>query len=318
MPEFFTNFVLLSVSLRYSNSVSNSGDKEMISKVKEFLNKRFPKNFILNKPLWGTLILTVFQFFFLVLYKPFHVHGARSFSFEFTMVLYVLVLFIPVFSCLLLLKRLPYFSNDRDWTLIKEILSIIIILFVVGITVYFAGFLIEAPANRWNFSTFLDSLKTISLIAVIPILFFTISNYRYLFSPEILQFYKQSDDRSSPKPGEDFVHISSQLKKEELSFYISQFLYAESDGNYVVFHLIVDGQYIKKIIRNSINDIELQLSSYDFVMRIHRAFIVNLKKVLSKKGNTLGYRLKLSGTNIEISVSRNNTRNFDHLMKQFM
>jgi DNA-binding LytR/AlgR family response regulator len=52
-------------------------------------------------------------------------------------------------------------------------------------------------------------------------------------------------------------------------------------------------------------------------MRVHRAFLVNLRKIESKKGNTLGYRLKLGGSDIEIPVSRNNTKNFDYKMKQF-
>ena len=289
----------------------------MASKVLEFLNKRFPKNFIFINPFWGTMILLGFQFAFLVLYRPLQVHSARSFSIEFTMISYVLIMFLPVFGCLLLLNRFRYFSNDGDWSLIKEILATIIVLSVVGITIYFAGFIIETPADRWNISTFLNSLSLSSMIAIIPIIFFTISNYRYLFSPDILQFYNQSDAQASPKSGEEIIQISSQLKKEELSFFPSQLLYAESDGNYVVFHLIADGRHIKRTIRNSINEIEQQLSSVYYIMRIHRAFIVNLKKIVSKKGNTLGYRLKLSDTDIEIPVSRNNTKNFDIQMKQF-
>jgi hypothetical protein len=118
------------------------------------LNRRLPKNFIIKKPFTGTLILLGFQFFFIILYRPLDVHGARSFSIEFTMILYILILFIPVYSCLLLLKRLPYFSNETDWTLMREILSILILLIVIGTTVYFAGFLIETGADRWNLSTF--------------------------------------------------------------------------------------------------------------------------------------------------------------------
>ncbi|HDR51577.1 MAG TPA: LytTR family transcriptional regulator, partial [Mariniphaga anaerophila] len=54
-----------------------------------------------------------------------------------------------------------------------------------------------------------------------------------------------------------------------------------------------------------------------FFVRTHRAFIINLKKIKSKKGNSLGYRLRLQGTDSEIPVSRNNTRNFSQLLKQF-
>jgi DNA-binding LytR/AlgR family response regulator len=115
------------------------------------------------------------------------------------------------------------------------------------------------------------------------------------------------------QPSEDLIQISSQLKKEELSFYPSQFLYAESDGNYVVFYLSINNLVKKEIIRNSINSIEQQLSGIPYFLRIHRAFIVNLKKVRSKQGNTLGYMIKLSETEIKIPVSRKNTKDFNKL-----
>ena len=288
----------------------------MAAKVQELLFKKLPKNYILKKPFLGTMILLGFFFFFSVLYRPFSVHGARSMGIGITIIFYALILFLPVLATLLVLKRVPFFGRESDWSLAKEVLSIVILLIVAGITVYFAGFLIEIPADRWNLNTFLNSLMIASMIVAIPLIFFTLSNYRHLFFPDILQFYNQPDNSSAAAP-EHVIRISSQLKKEDLSFVPSQFVFAESDGNYVVFHLFENGRPVNKIIRNSINDIEQQLSHLQGLMRIHRAFIVNLSKVTSKKGNTLGYKLRLSGTDSEIPVSRNNTRNFDEQMKQF-
>jgi len=285
--------------------------------IKKWLFKSLPKNFILKKPFQGTLILLGFFFFFSVLYRPFHFHGARSLSFGLTFVFYNLFLFIPVFVCLMLLKRIPYFSKETDWTLIKEILALLLLLCCAGVTLYFAGFIIEEPSDRWNLMTFLGSLKYASLIVAIPFVFLSFSSYRILFSVDSLQYYTRSAKQSTSIKPENVVRISSQVKKEELSFHPSQFVYAESDGNYVVFHLNMDGQHIKKTIRNSINDIEQQLSAIPYIMRIHRAFIVNLKKVISKKGNSLGYRLRLTGLENDIPVSRNRIRHFDVRMEQF-
>jgi DNA-binding LytR/AlgR family response regulator len=81
----------------------------------------------------------------------------------------------------------------------------------------------------------------------------------------------------------------------------------------VVFYLSINNLVKKEIIRNSINSIEQQLSGIPYFLRIHRAFIVNLKKVRSKQGNTLGYMIKLSETEIKIPVSRKNTKDFNKL-----
>jgi hypothetical protein len=232
------------------------------------------------------------------------------------MILYLSTLLIPVFLTIRGLKKIPYFSDANEWTILKEFLAIFIILSSVGITMYFAGFLYEEPSQRWNLPTFIDSCLRGMLFGMIPFLFFTATNYRHFFVSEIIKNFKPAAEASSLQ-SERLIKIESQLKKEDLSFYPSQFIYAESDGNYVVFHLNVNNQIQKKIIRNSIANIESQLSAYPFLIRTHRAYIVNVKQVVSQKGNTLVYHLKLSGIDKVVPVSRQNIRDFDQLLKQF-
>ena len=286
----------------------------MATAVLKWLNKRLPQNLILKKPLLGTLILSAIWFVFITLYRPLGVRSARL-SFVSTMALYSLIQAISIYIAAKLLTRIPFFSKEREWTILKEALSIILMLFIVGVVIYFAGFIIQPPADRWNISTFLDSCEKAFLIGIIPFALFTLMNYRYLFFTEIEQYYDHLNYQKMNMPHEELVHINSQLKKDFLDFYPSQFIYCESDGNYVVFYLLVNGQCRKKMIRNSINNIEQQLIRIPYVMRIHRAFIINLKMIAEKKGNSLGYRLKIHNTDAEIPVSRNNTKNFDRKMK---
>jgi DNA-binding LytR/AlgR family response regulator len=185
----------------------------------------------------------------------------------------------------------------------------------LGIAIYLLGFFIESSGKRWNISTFLNSFKGAFLTGIIPLTFFTAINYRFLLWQSV-KYNEENRTMTGPnsQPHENLIKISSQLKKEELSFYPSQFLYAESDGNYVVFYLNKDNLVKKEIIRNSINNIEQQLSEIPYFLRTHRAFIVNLKKVRSKQGNTLGYLIKLSDNEFKIPVSRNNTKIFNELL----
>jgi hypothetical protein len=267
-----------------------------------------------RNPFRGTLIIALFVFGFTALYKPFNTHAARAFSYETTMAIYSLLSGIFIFLSIKILKTVKYFSKTKDWTIFKEFLSVFLVLFVLGIAIYVLGFFIETSAQRWNISTFLNSFKGAFLTGIIPLFFFTAINYPYLFSESIdLNIGNAAITGQENQPSEDLIQISSQLKKEELSFYPSQFLYAESDGNYVVFYLSINNLVKKEIIRNSINSIEQQLSGIPYFLRIHRAFIVNLKKVRSKQGNTLGYMIKLSETEIKIPVSRKNTKDFNKL-----
>jgi hypothetical protein len=282
--------------------------------IHKWLNIKYPQNYIIKNPFTGTLIITAFVFGFTALYKPFNTHAARALSYEATMAIYSFLSGIFIFLSIKILKTVKWFSNSKDWTIFKEFLSVFIVLLVLGIAIYLLGFFIETSAQRWNISTFLNSFKGAFLTGIFPLLFYTAINYPYLFSESVdLNVGNVAITGQENQPSEDLIQISSQLKKEELSFYASQFLYAESDGNYVIFYLSINNLVKKEIIRNSINSIEQQLSGIPYFLRIHRAFIVNLKKVRSKQGNTLGYMIKLSETEIKIPVSRKNTKDFNKL-----
>jgi hypothetical protein len=218
----------------------------------------------------------------------------------------------------LMIKRTNCFSKYEGWTVSKELLSIILILITIGLSAYFLGFLMEDPASRWNLPTFLDSFARSVLIGVIPVLFPSLLNIRYAFTPELFQEYRTERQENLNEASGKLILIRSKAKKEELSFYPAEFIYAESEGNYVVFHLIKQNRSFQVIIRNSMSEIEQQLAVVPYFMRIHRAFIVNLKKVGSRSGNSLGYRLKLEGSDNIIPVSRQNTREFDQLIRQFL
>ena len=289
----------------------------MAIKILNWLNKRYPQNILIRKPIIGTLIFLLFCICFVIVYKPLQVRESRFLNFELTVTVYFIIVAFPLFGIAKLLKLTRYFSSPEDWTILKEFLSILISLLGMGITVYFSGFLLENPGERWNLPTFFNSVTTAFLIGIIPFLFFTIINYRYLFVTDITKHFNTGVNSLTPQKSEELISIGSQLKKEELAFYPSQLIYAVSDGNYIVFHLVVEGQVKKRIIRNSISNIERQLSAIPFLFRSHRAFIVNVKKVSSQKGNTLGYRLKLTGIDPEIPVSRQKARDFDQIMKQY-
>jgi hypothetical protein len=284
----------------------------------KLLNNYYPQNYIFRHPVTGALIISLFIFGFSALYKPSDSHASGTLSYEETMAVYSLIAGISVIMYIRILKYFSWFRDINSWTAIKELLSVLFVLSGTGITVYLMGFLIEVPADRWNLRTFLNSFKNVFSVGIIPFAFFMAANYQYLFS----RAAKKGEDNNvttgaGSEPHEDQIHISSQLKKEELSFYPGQFLYAESDGNYVVFYLNDENLVKKQIIRNSIRNIEQQLSGIPYFMRTHRSFIVNLKKVTSKQGNILGYQLKLNATEFKIPVSREKTRIFDARFAKF-
>ena len=164
--------------------------QSMKGRINKWLNIKYPQNYIIKNPFTGTLIIALFVFGFTVLYKPLNTHASGALSYEATMACYSFLSGIFLFLFVRILKTFRYFSDSKDWTIFKEILSVFIVLFILGVAIYLLGFLIEASKKRWNISTFLGSVEGAFLIGIIPMAFFTAINYRYLF-PESINYIRK-------------------------------------------------------------------------------------------------------------------------------
>lgn len=285
-----------------------------MNKVK--LTARYPQNSILRHPVWGALILFLSLAGFLVLYQPFNAAESRWFSFRITMLIYSFSASLAALFIILLLKKTRFFGQRKRWTLFRELLSIYIVLQGMGIAIYLLAFIMEEPSanSRWNLLTFLDSCKYAFLIGIIPFIFFTAINYRFLLVGDGPSFIDL--DLEGEEGAETLIHISSSLKKESLSFPANELLFVTSDGNYVDFFLLDDRKARKVPIRNSISNIEQQFKDIPYYFRCHRAFIVNMNAISSRKGNALGYQLSLQDCDQQVPVSRQKIKAFDLLYQQ--
>jgi len=82
------------------------------------------------------------------------------------------------------------------------------------------------------------------------------------------------------------------------------FLYAEAEGNYINI-VYFDGEKLKhQQVRQTMKQMALILADHERLMRVHRAYIVNLDMVKHVEGNSQGYQLTLPHTQQQVPVSR--------------
>ena len=143
----------------------------------DWFNKKYPQNYIIRNPLIGSIAFFAFSITFVIVYKPFQVHESMHLSYGMTVASYCIIVSLVLLGWVKALKNLSYFSDTDDWTILKELLSIMLSLAVMGIAVYFAGFLMEPPGKRWNLVTFFDSLFSSFLIFALPFFFFLSDNW---------------------------------------------------------------------------------------------------------------------------------------------
>lgn len=264
---------------------------------------KYPQNYLIKNPLAAALILVLFYLISTAFFDP--SMGTLSFRFSFSESMAIMSVSAALAALIFIwiVKSFSYFSNTEKWTFGKEILADLIIIAGILASLYIVYRIFNILIFKW----FL-------IIMMIPFVFFTLVNIRFLFLGSSIKL----KSRAKKKIGEgELVVIRHRRKKEEISFYPSQFIFAEAHGNYVKMHLTEEGKRVEKIIRNSLSNLEKQLSVIPSVLRTHRAYLVNLKKVISKHGNATGYRLRLKDVEEDIPVSRYHTAIFDRVYEQF-
>lgn len=92
--------------------------------------------------------------------------------------------------------------------------------------------------------------------------------------------------------------------KESISLLPSDFLFAESEGNYVSIHYIDGGEANQAMLRTSMKNVIAILCENKDIMQCHRAYIVNLRHVESVEGRSSGIGLKLQHCETVIPVSK--------------
>jgi hypothetical protein len=92
--------------------------------------------------------------------------------------------------------------------------------------------------------------------------------------------------------------------KEKLSLYPDRILYIESIGNYVKVNYLLDNVAAQKQIRTTLARMEKELQNYSYVVRCHRAYMVNVLYLVNVRGNSQGLQLNLQYLKEEVPVSR--------------
>jgi hypothetical protein len=99
----------------------------------------------------------------------------------------------------------------------------------------------------------------------------------------------------------DFI---SENNAENLSLLIGEVVFIKSADNYVEILYLEGDQFKKKLIRNTLKNIELQIKHYTNFIRCHRICIVNTHYVDKLVSNYNNHSLILKGYDEQIPVSR--------------
>ena len=292
----------------------------------KMLRQPFPYEGGLKNHLAVAAFFGLFIFVFLIIFAPFELDKyptrkligiALGYGFITTICIFVTSSIFPLFF--------PAFFNESSWTTGKQILITGVIVFIVGLSNYLVSPLFVN--SKWNLQSALWYQGITLAIALLPVTVYILSKQNRLlrkFSQQAEKIEEKLQQNIEEKGKQEIkgnitqnLVLHGDYQNERIEVSVDDLFLVSSASNYIkVFHL-QKTSLVHSIIRSTIRKAEESLSTYPNFFKCHRAFIVNLDKVVHIEGNAQGYRIKIDGYDELIPVSRNLSSEFSDKLLAF-
>ncbi len=256
----------------------------------------YPKSESKKEILISSIFSGVSVYLFLLIFQPFGTNGISNLKLIQILFPYAII----VFSGFYFVNLVSIKKKTKEWNLRMEILKTTIIIFLCSLVGYFYNtlFISKVDLSLLNFGYMLFYAFSIA----IPICsVYILARFIYLN-----KHYEKSASKLSKKlkPIELVNKPTNQIIINDFRVQENDIYFIESADNYCTFYYQNNSEIKSILVRATLKSVLEQIKSEN-VLRCHRSFIVNLKKVKEIKGNAQGYKLKLENCDYEVSVSRN-------------
>lgn len=153
-------------------------------------------------------------------------------------------------------------------------------------------------------------LFKIALVCLIPVIILAIL-YKNKYQEQIINILRDQNkayflkiNEYEQRIEEKEIEISSSSKTNSLIVPPGSIICVQSADNYIEIYYFDNDKIEKKLIRNTLKNIESQLNSYKYIVRCHRTCLVNVHFVDKILRNSMGYYFKIGGLDKVFSISR--------------
>jgi len=238
--------------------------------------------------------------FILVVFQPF---GTSNFDHPNKLWILMGYGFVTFISGLIFYLLIYTITSDKRldrWSVSDEVLFLfgIILICQIGSYLYWAGMFV----GRLDWSQFLYFFKIATLISLVPVTVYLLFIYQRYKEVKFVSGSKIAIENSQPEKEEQHLTIYGAGKNEKIIVAPQNLFLVKSEDNYVILFLRENGKIIKRMMRNTLSDIEQQIGASFF--RCHRSFIINPTKIVEIEGNITNTKIGLTDIDTKIPVSR--------------
>lgn len=199
--------------------------------------------------------------------------------------------------------------------------------FIVGLSIYFLLFFIE-----YYFENYIIEMVTSINTSEKPSVEINGSTHQLLIANSLISSSNTtlksvsstfSDTLASEpvvKVIEEKLVILGKNNNEELEMLAENFIYAQASGNYLdVVYYDKKKNVKRETIRNSVSELLNQIDRFEYIIQIHRSYVVNLNYVISVNGTVKNSILKLQkrAKILEFPVARAKVSSVKFAFKSF-
>ena len=250
------------------------------------------------------LLSGLFVFVFLIFFQPFG--AAQSIAYKhFFLAGFGVSVFLGVATTYFILPIIfrEFFTAEK-WTITKEILLQFCCILIIS------AFNSLHNYNWWGdidfYQTFLNFLIITISIGIFPIIGLIFFKERTL-SKRNIERARLLSNQLPPAAVEETIKVQIQeesVKESPIVMQLSDFLYAQSEGNYIKIYYLDRSALIHKLIRLSLKQLEIQLENLSQIKRCHRSYLINTQHITSIDGNARSLTIQLDKVTTSIPVSR--------------
>ncbi|MDH6533869.1 LytTR family transcriptional regulator [Parabacteroides sp. 52] len=292
-----------------------------MSKMISFLQQPAPVN---RKPWMVVCVASLLVFFLLAIFQPFGLANLKA-GFKWLAIGgFALVTALATSMVGLVFPRFfPTFYAPSHWTIGKSLINNLILLFIIGLGNFVWDWSLTNRAPHTFLSVGLSYLFITVLVGLIPsvVSMFIIQNAvlkQHLKEAQAMNkgLMQRLNHTEMMHPKETDPLLLSGNTKDCVELYPEDILYLEVSGNYVKINYRQGDVCKQKQLRATIGQMEKALEAFPYIVRCHRAFMVNIRQVINVEGNSQGFQLSLSCLKEEVPVSRTYTTLIREKMNQ--
>ena len=177
----------------------------------------------------------------------------------------------------------PILSFRRLYTPLLILASTMILALLYTPLVYcsrFKDFFITPEGFFYSNNLFIlikYSVSSVFLVFIIQLLGAS-NEHEIVINESLSDPKKESEEKTPVEDSSSVIQLHGGTKNSNIQLDLNRFLYAESDANYLNINLF-ENRKKTLTIRFTIKQFEEAVSSFPYIMRCHRAFVVNIHNI---------------------------------------